>query len=461
MNLWWTYQQLRSSNLKTRLAVIAKLAEFKHSDSVEPLLFALKDKGPEIRSAAALALGQFEDNRIAEPLIKMLNDPSPLTRATVAEVLGQRKEQSATRWLVSLLRDPDVTVQARVVRSLKRLGWQPQTEAEQKWHFMATGNLSRVAELGPEGIAPLVDLMRNGTPDQQLSAVKALGEVDDPRILKLALEALKKPNIMVRLAALDILKRIADPSAYEPVERLLTDKEVNMRVAAIATAASCGGERAVPKLVRMLKDPSWEVRREAVKALGKIGDGSAVDGLCTALHDSDHDVRETTAFALGKIGDPRAIRALVLTLLDEESFVRSAAYNSLMDIDQQWEKTEAARSALPQIKTALNYRGYWISQSVAKLVNQSEEEAPAAESQKPVARVETPAVTKAPAGLPPAAFAILSDLLADHDRDLRLAAAEAFGHLREKNAIAILSTALQDQDPFVSKAAEQALAALN
>jgi HEAT repeat protein len=57
MNLWWTYQQLRSSNLKTRLAVIAKLAEFKHSDSVEPLLFALKDKEPEIRSAAALALG--------------------------------------------------------------------------------------------------------------------------------------------------------------------------------------------------------------------------------------------------------------------------------------------------------------------------------------------------------------------------------------------------------------------
>ena len=28
MNLWWTYQQLRSSNLKTRLAVIAKLASF-------------------------------------------------------------------------------------------------------------------------------------------------------------------------------------------------------------------------------------------------------------------------------------------------------------------------------------------------------------------------------------------------------------------------------------------------
>jgi HEAT repeat protein len=106
----------------------------------------------------------------------MLNDPAPLARATAAEVLGQLKNSNATRWLVSLLRDPDALVKSRAVRSLKRLGWQPQTESDQKWHFMATGNLNRVAELGPEGIAPLVDLMRNGTPDQQLSAVKALGE---------------------------------------------------------------------------------------------------------------------------------------------------------------------------------------------------------------------------------------------------------------------------------------------
>jgi HEAT repeat protein len=476
MNLWWTYQQLRSSNLKTRLAVIAKLVEFKNSDCVEPLLFALKDKEPEIRSAAALALGQFQDSRVAEPLIKLLSDPAPLARATAADVLGQMKEPGAIRWLVSLLRDPDPMVQSRVVRSLKRLGWQPQTETEQKWHFVATGNLNRVAELGPEGIAPLVDLMRNGTPEQQLSAVKALGEVDDPRILKLTLEALKKPNIMVRLAALEILKRAADPSIYDTVERLLKDKEVNIRVAATATCAVCGGGRAVPSLAHMLKDLSWEVRREAVKALGKIGDTAAVDGLCVALQDKDHDVRETAAVALGKIGDPRAIRSLALALLDDESFVRNAAYNALMDIDQHWEKTEGAQSALPQIKTALKYRGYWISQSVARLVEQ-EQTAPVA----PVAEAVAPAIPpapasdfvpafvpavekaapKAPAGLPPAGFAILADLLGDRDRDLRLAAAEAFGQLREKNAASVLSKAVNDQDPFVSQAAERALAALN
>lgn len=462
MNLWWTYQQLRSNNLKARLAVIAKLAEFKSADSVDPLLFAIKDKEPEIRGAAALALGLFQDKRVAEALIKLLNDPAPLARSTAVEVLGQLQDPSAIRWLVSLLRDPDATVQARVVRSLKRLGWQPQTEAEQKWHFIATGNLSRVAELGPEGIAPLVDLMRKGTPEQQLSAVKALGEVEDPRILKLTLEALKKPNVLVRLAALEILKNLADSSAYEAVERLLGDKEVNMRVAAIATAASCGGTRAVPKLVRMLKDASWEVRKEAVKALGRLGDGDAVEGLCGALSDRDHDVRETAAIALGKIGDARAIRALALTLLDDEGFVRSAAYNSLMEIDTNWEKTPGAHGALPQIKAALKYRGYWINQNIAKLLDQSPTEAPAEEVVVPEVPVEDyfPA-SRGPSGLPPATFAILSDLLGDRDRDLRLAAAEAFGETRDKNAANILSTAVNDPDTFVRQAVERALAALN
>ena len=42
--LWWKYQQLRSSNLQTRLETIAELAETKDADSVAPLLFALKDE---------------------------------------------------------------------------------------------------------------------------------------------------------------------------------------------------------------------------------------------------------------------------------------------------------------------------------------------------------------------------------------------------------------------------------
>ena len=460
MILWWTYQQLRSSNLKTRLAAITELAASKHSDCVEPLLFAMKDKEPEIRGAVALALGQFQDRRVAEPLIKMLADPAPVVRTAAAEALGQLKEPGAIRWLVGLLRDADATVRLRAVRSLERLGWQPETEAEQKWHVVASGNLNRVADLGTEGIAPLVDLMRNGPPEKQLSAVKALGAIEDPQVLKLILEALKKTSVMVRLAALEILERFADPGIYDDVARLLKDREPGVRAAAISTAVACDGKRAVPVLIPLLKDASWEVRREAIKALGKLGDKAAVDGLCLVLMDRDHDVRESAALALGKIGDARAIRPLVLALLDVESFVRSTAHGALMQINGHWEKTADAHSALPQIKAALKNREYWISHSAARLLELIAPEA-AVEAVTAEPAAEKIMTTSKTVELPAAAFAILADLLSDRDRDLRLAAAEAFGRLREKKAASLLTTALSDNDPFVERAAERALVALN
>jgi HEAT repeat protein len=458
MMLWWTYQQLRSSNLNTRLAAVTKLAEFNQPDSVEPLLFALKDKETEIRSAAARALGHLQDKRVVEPLVKMLRDPVPLARATAAEALGQLREPSAIGWLVSLLRDPDVTVRLRAARSLERLGWHPATEDERTWYMVATGNLNRVAELGADGVQPLVELMRNGPPEKQVSAVKALGQIADPRIPGLMREALRSGNVMVRLAALEKLEQLADPDSYEAVERLLHDQGSNIRAAAATAAVSCGGSRAVPKLVVMLKDASWEVRHEVVKALGSIGDATAIDGLAKALSDRDHDVRESAATALGRIGDAQAIRPLVLALMDVESFVRTAANNSLNEIQKHWERTAEARSMLPQIRAALKHREYWISHSAAKLL----ELIPDTGEADIVAAPPAPVPASHPAKSPPhAAFAILADLLRDRDRDLRLAAAQAFGQLREKGARPNLAHAIKDNNARVRQAAEQALAALN
>jgi len=450
MMLWWKYQQLRSSNLNTRLATVAELAADKSEDSVGPLLFALKDKNKEIRSAAALALGQFQDKKVVEPLIKMLADPTPLGRATAAQALGQLKDSGAITPLVRLLRDADTTVRTRAAHSLERLGWRPESDDERMWHIVATGNMDRVAELGSDAVESLADMMRNGPPEKQLSAVKTLAEIEDPRVPKLILEALKKNNTLVRIAALDYLENQADPSAYEPMERLLRDPEPNIRAAAVSAVVSCGGNRAVPTLVGLLRDGSWEVRREVIKALGRIGDATVIDALSKALQDRDHDVRESTAVALGKLGDARAIRPLVLALLDIESFVRDAAQNSLNEIDPHWQKSDAARSALPQIRAAVKHREYWISHSAARLLEQIPTDGTEAESHS----------ASPEEFISPAAFDILANLLGDRDRDLRLAAAAAFNRTHEKRAAAILAAAVHDSDPFVRQTVERALVAL-
>jgi hypothetical protein len=75
----------------------------------------------------------------------------------------------------------------------------------------------------------------------------------------------------------------------------------------------------------------------------------------------------------------------------------------------------------------------------------------------PEKKPEKPA---APAPQHPAIPA-LADMLFDRDRDMRLAAANALGQLRDKSTSSLLAAAVRDADVAVREAAQTALAALN
>jgi HEAT repeat protein len=109
---------------------------------------------------------------------------------------------------------------------------------------------------------------------------------------------------------------------------------------------------------------------------------------------------------------------------------------------------------VPKIIEATKSADYWVQHSALRLLDMLE-----------VDPSTLPTVTKAAAPEPKAtahpAFAILSEMLFDRDRDLRLAAATALGKLREKSAGSILNMAHRDADAIVSQAAKAALATLN
>jgi len=270
------------------------------------------------------------------------------------------------------------------------------------------------------------------------------------------IEALSKQNPGIRIAALGTLERMADPASIPAIERLLKDNNANVRGAVIEALARCGGERAVPALIRALKDSSWDVRNATVKALGALRAEAAVDGISQLLRDPDRDVRESAVIALGRIGSAAATGPLILAQLDAETVVRNAAAVALHQVCRKWEQSDALREVLPEIKKALNHSEYWVRHSATKLFEHL--------------KIDAATVDPAPLPSPRAAsandcanavFPILADLLFDRDRDLRLAAATAFGQLREKKAAALLAAAANDTDPAVQAAAKQSLAALN
>ena len=105
------------------------------------------------------------------------------------------------------------------------------------------------------------------------------------------------------------------------------------------------------------------------------------------------------------------------------------------------------------MKAALDHHDYWVKHSALKLFEQL-----GIDPESVVTEPEPGVVPEAEAEHP--AFSILADLLFDFDRDLRLAAAEAFCRLREKGAQPILAAAVHDEDRQVQRAALDALAAL-
>lgn len=450
---WWTYQQLRIGSPKTRLAVVEKLSLEYDAGAVGPLIFALKDKNPDVRCMAARALLRYNDPKAVEPLIAILRDQVPLARAAAAETLGRLGDTKAIPGLVALLRDVDPIVRGIAVRGLNRLGWKPASEPDRVLQILAMGNLQELVSMGPEGVGHLLETVRNGTPNKQYAAVKALGQVSDSRIVPAMQEALKKNIPAVRAAALGVLEGIADPHTYPDIEPLLRDDAPVVRGAAVEAATMCGGRSAVPSLLKCLKDPSWEVRQAAAKALGVLGDSSAVEGLCQVVQDPDRDVRESVIFALGELGDPRAIQPLVLALLDTENTVRNGASAALYKINRRWDESESAHRALPKIKASLKHNDYWVCQAAAKLLEQFRIDVNSLNG-------DTATIKLAMKSGPSPVYALFADLLFDRDRDLRLAAAVSLGRLRDKSATAILSTASRDPDYSVRQGALSALTAL-
>ena len=306
--------------------------------------------------------------------------------------------------------------------------------------------------IGSEAVEPLLEMMRYGPPNKQLAAVKTLGQIKDPRLTRSMLEALQKDSPAVRIAALDNLERIADPTTYPDVEKLLKDPNASVRTTAVDTATRCGGKRAVPELIKALRDTFWDVRRAAAKALGSIGEKSAVPALCELVHDPDNDVREAAIGALGKLNDPRALVPVVAAMMDVERTVRNLAQATLRKLNPDWERSELMREALPAIQAALSHPDYWVRYGARQLLEQLKLDA----GQPIAAHEEAIEFT-----LPHIALPLLADLLFDRDRDLRVAAAEALGRLRERGAESVLATAARDVDVAVQQAAQAALAALN
>ena len=261
-------------------------------------------------------------------------------------------------------------------------------------------------------------------------------------------------NSEVRRVALTILGRISDGQILELLLRHLSDPSPQLRAAAAAALGSRVELDAAGRLNAMaLEDPDPACRREAGTALRLIGKqllkpylellgsddparrlkardelatrGSVVVPALTELLDHGNPlIRNSSAETLGTIADPRALEPLIEAMSDPDDDVRLAAAQALSRM-----KSEKAVRFL--IGNLANADDKLATEAAAALVNQG-------------------AVAIRP----------LVELLDSNRRELRSAAIELLGKIRDRRATRPLVALLNAPDSWLRVAVARALGRL-
>lgn len=446
--IWWSVQQLKSSKPEARIAAAEKLAASGKSEAIEALAGAANDADASVRRAITAALGRFKDDRVVIPLTGLLNDIAPEVREAAATALGAIDAKCAEKPLISSLKDPNAPVRQAAAKALDRLGWQPQSSEERALHSIATGRYMQATQEGETAFVPLVAVLKGDTYHQRKAAIEALSRLEDSRALRPLIAALKDPDSHVRVSAVEALGRLANPEAADALIVALKDEFAPVRAAAAEVLGRLAGAKALVPLTVALRDRSWDVRKAAVEALGKLGDSKALEPLVGLFKDKDPDVRLATVRALTTLEDPRAIPVLIITLTDEQREVREAAFNALRRLDPNWDRSEAAKSVIPELESAQRSREYWVRQSATEVLARIQQ---AQGGLNGPTDAGTAAIAEAPV-----VIQSLVSLLRDADRDFRMAAAEALGRMGDTRVTPALDAARQDIDQWVQAAANEA-----
>jgi HEAT repeat protein len=139
-----------------------------------------------------------------------------------------------------------------------------------------------LADLGPQILPALLDLLHSPNPEARWWATRTLAELDSPQVPPLLIESLQDEDLAVRqCAALALSYRPQDTAVAHLIAVLDDPDHLLARLAADALAAT--GPAAVPALLEVMQTGQQAARLEAVRALALIGDTRAIPALFAAL----------------------------------------------------------------------------------------------------------------------------------------------------------------------------------
>lgn len=208
-------QMIADSNATVRLEVANALARMNDQAAFEPLLDQLnQESNPDVRAALAGALGFLENTKAVPRLIDLLGDPTLVVAKSSADSLKE---------LGPKLRDSDPAMTIRAADALTKLlarTSQPGLEPVRESTVAAMVPLRR-----PELLTTLQRLtVASETPRVRRDAIRALGEIRDPRASETVVLAFADPEAGVRLDAVRAMGQIGSTEFSSQIAKLVDPK---------------------------------------------------------------------------------------------------------------------------------------------------------------------------------------------------------------------------------------------
>lgn len=254
--------RIQKSEKKQIGDILLEYSMASQKQKMETLEKALKDPDEGVRQKAAEALSRIEAKVDLDIYIRMLDSNDRATKMQAIHLLAELAAETTVELLRIQMSDPRDDVRAAVIQAL--------------------GNNSdnyRTREMREKAVDIALMGLEDANPSVRASAADALAEFGDPRCAN---------------ALLAIITKSTEAVADE-------DEDVQPVVSALLALGEIGDRKVVPEVVEKAKADDLEVKEAALRVLGTFGDPRGESCLIEALASDSARIRMQAAESLGKI----------------------------------------------------------------------------------------------------------------------------------------------------------------
>lgn len=456
--------ELKSDDVRVRLAAVEKIAASPGPDAEALLLDALKDRDWEVIERAAAALGKSGGDAARKALVAVaVEGPVRRLRATAARSLVELGATEAASEVIAARAQGD-----RAIASYETLAAMSEVVTNDALAKAIDRGLKSAPDLNARPAAALG--LAAFEPNQRAARLQQLAFDADIPVAAAALDSVRvRPDETLMAPLLAVLNAPKLPESVERRARRGVVAIVASRTPGEAAAAAAqrplaaletaGSPEAAARLARLAGDLAEPPAALVPAALAEISLGKV------AGH-ADANVRAAVAQALGRIGgDPAADRATDMAVNDKNARVRFLAVQAVakargalhagafkLFVDRLG--NDADPLVREEAAVALGRKGV---QGAVPALQKAAERAMAAKDQGEWA-VGTCALVSLGKTEDPAAVPVLLDVL-DRAKDwrLRASAVVGLGHVRKNEAVPRLIEALDAKEPPIRMSAYEFL----